>query len=119
MDAKDYDAVQTEEQIFYTGGVAAPIDLTGQMAAGIVSATMLLHKHGRLPNKDVTANMDIARELYNVTMTIKGVLEHPREFWHSDSFYDDRLWAVRLPSLNAAFLSWLTCATMRVAQIFA
>jgi hypothetical protein len=86
--------VQTQERIFYTGGVAAPIDLTGQMTAGIVSATMLLHQHGRLPNKDVSANMEIARSLFNVTMTIKGVMEHPRQFWHSDSFYDDRLWAV-------------------------
>lgn len=81
--------------MYYTGGVAAPIDLTGQMTAGIVAGTMLLHKHGRLPEADVSANMVIARDLFNVTMTIKGVLEHPREFWHSDSFYDDRLWAVR------------------------
>jgi hypothetical protein len=86
--------MQTEEKIFYTGGVAAPIDLTGQMTAGIVSATMLLHKHGRLANKEVSANMEIARSLFNVTMTLKGVLEHPRQYWHSDSFYDDRLWAV-------------------------
>lgn len=71
------------------------------MTAGIVSATMLLHKHGRLANEDVSANMVIARELFNVTMTIKGVLEHNRLFWTSDSFYDDRLWAVCFPSASS------------------
>ena len=94
--------LQTREQILYTGGIAAPIDLTGQMTAGIVSSTMLLHQHGMLKNKEVKANLAIAERLYNVTMEIKGVLEHNRKLWHSDSFYDDRLWAVRSHRASAA-----------------
>lgn len=79
------------------------------MTAGVVSATMLLHQHGLLENEEVSANMEIAVVLYNVTMSIKGVLEHNRAFWHSDSFYDDRLWAVWGLFLRHAHCDKVSC----------
>lgn len=98
--------MQTQQQVLYTAGIAGPSDLTGQMTGAIVASTMLLHQRGRLQNAEVKANLAVAERLYNVTMELMGVLDHPRARWHSDSFFDDRLWAVRpLPLFDLWFLS--------------
>jgi hypothetical protein len=111
--------VKVPQKILYTGGVAAPVDLTGQMTAAIVSSTMLLQQRGWLANAEVEENMKVARALYNVTMSVKGVLEHNRQYWRSESFYDDRLWAVRPAGATfaAALSAFLTAFQRRLLQL--
>jgi hypothetical protein len=91
--------VQKRQNVLVTAGISAPADLTGQMAAGLVAGTMALHAHNRVSDLDMAGALATARRLYNVTVATRGVLKHDRALWRSDSFYDDRLWAVRmLPS---------------------
>ena len=84
----------------YVAGLSSPTDLTGQMTAALVSGTMALHQNGRYQGQDkqVAENLAVAERLYNVTLKVDGVLEHDRELWRDDSFYDDRMWAVRAPA---------------------
>jgi hypothetical protein len=89
--------LQKQESISVTAGVAAPTDLTGQMAAALVAGTLALRSFGSMSNADAAETLRIAIRLYGVTMSTKGVLIHNRNLWKSDSFYDDRLWAVRFP----------------------
>ena len=88
-------AVQSPEQVYVTAGVEQPTDLTAHMTAGIVSSTLALHRYGRLSRVEALANIDGVKPLYNVTVDTTGVLKHYRSLWRSDSFYDDKLWAVR------------------------
>jgi hypothetical protein len=87
--------VQTPQPVYTTAGIAQPADLTGQMAAALVAGSLALQKFGQVSNEQIANVMKPAVRLYNVTMTTKGVVEHPRDLWQSNSFYDDRAWAVR------------------------
>lgn len=86
--------MQKPEPVFVTAGVEQPTDLTAHMAAGIVASTLALHRYGRLSRIEALANVAGVRGLYNVTAETGGVLKHYRSLWRSDSFYDDKLWAV-------------------------
>ena len=86
--------VQVRQDVLVTAGVASPADLTGQMAAALVAGSLAMRANQR--NANFNNIMAVAKRLYNVTMSTEGVVEHPRTLWQSDSFYDDRAWAVRL-----------------------
>jgi hypothetical protein len=81
-----------------TAGIEEPTDLTAQMTAAVVSASLALHYYGRISRSEANANLAIAARLYKVTMASEGVLKHYPSLWRSDSMYDDQLWAVRHPS---------------------
>lgn len=87
--------MQKPEPVFVTAGIEQPTDLTAHMTAGIVSSTLALHRYGRLSRVEALRNIDGVKGLYNVTVDTAGVLKHYRSLWRSDSFYDDKLWAVR------------------------
>jgi hypothetical protein len=89
--------LQEKQQVYVTAGIEEPTDLTAQMTAGIVAATMALAQYGWMESKGaILDNFQVARRLYNVTYeTQGGVLKHYRSLWTSDSYWDDRLWAVR------------------------
>ena len=96
--------LQDPQDITVTAGTAHPTDLTGQMAAGLVSSAMALFCCQTDANGECSCLIDqaaafkalnVAERLYNVTMNTRGVATHPRELWKSDSFFDDRAWAVR------------------------
>ena len=89
--------MQTREPTFVTAAIEEPTDLTAQMTAAIISSTMALHNYGWITTADLLDNFKLAKRLYNVTLETKGVVKHYRSLWTSDSFYDDRLWAVRCP----------------------
>lgn len=96
--------MQEREQTFVTAAIEEPTDLVAQMTAAIVSATMALHNYGWITSADLLDNFKLAKRLYNVTMETRGVVKHYRSLWTSDSFYDDRLWAVRAPFLPLCVL---------------
>ena len=80
--------------MYITAGIEQPTDLTAHMVAGIVAASLALHEYGRISRIDAVENVRFVQDLYNVTMDTDGVLKHYRSLWRSDSFYDDKLWAV-------------------------
>lgn len=95
--------LQGPQPVYITAGIEQPTDLTAHMVAGIVSASLALHEFGRISRVEATENIEFVKDMYNVTMETAGVLKHYRSLWRSDSFYDDKLWAVcghslRLPS---------------------
>ena len=98
--------MQKPEPVFVTAGIEQPTDLTAHMTAGIVSSTLALHRYGRLSRVEALRNIDGVKGLYNVTVDTAGVLKHYRSLWRSDSFYDDKLWAVRccMPLLTDAVI---------------
>lgn len=101
--------VQKPEPVFVTAGVEQPTDLTAHMTAGIVASTLALHRYGRLSRVEARKNIAGVRGLYNVTSETGGVLKHYRSLWRSDSFYDDKLWAVRCPNNQPGWLSTTAC----------
>jgi hypothetical protein len=86
--------VQDPQPVYVTAGIEQPTDLTAHMTAGIVAASMALHEYGRISFVDAQKNIKRVQDLYNVTVITEGVLKHYRSLWTSDSFYDDKLWAV-------------------------
>jgi hypothetical protein len=89
--------LQEKQQVYVTAGIEEPTDLTGQMTAAVVAATMALEHYGWITKGEILDNFQVARRLYNVTYeTQGGVLKHYRSLWTSDSYWDDRLWAVRI-----------------------
>lgn len=87
--------LQGPQPVYITAGIEQPSDLTAHMVAGIVSAALALHEYGRISRIEAVENVNFVRDMYNVTMDTAGVLKHYRSLWRSDSFYDDKLWAVR------------------------
>jgi hypothetical protein len=87
--------VQDIQKVSITAGISSPTDLAGQMAAALVAGTLALQRGGRASSKAAAAALGVAGRIYNVTVSTSGVVEHDRALWRSDSFYDDRLWAVR------------------------
>lgn len=86
--------MQGPQPVYITAGIEQPTDLTAHMVAGIVSASLALHEYGRISRIDAVDNIKFVRDMYNVTIDTAGVLKHYRSLWRSDSFYDDKLWAV-------------------------
>ena len=100
--------MQGPQPVYITAGIEQPTDLVAHMVAGIVSASLALHEYGRISRIEAIDNVKFVQDMYNVTMDTAGVLKHYRSLWRSDSFYDDKLWAVcacvpLLRSVNGMF----------------
>lgn len=105
------------QDIQVTAGIAQPTDLTGQMVAALVSGAMVLGRNGELSSEMAKQLPSVIKNLYWVTMNTMGVVEHPRTLWTSDSFYDDRAWAVRsLPAAVCGRLQRAVCKLQAAAH---